>query len=85
MERRRKIPFGNREVEAIEMTFQTGGEHWNEYVLNDGSVVRLKPVVTEILRAEGEYDNEGNPVYVIKATTVVSVSASERARRPSKE
>ena len=34
VERRRKerLPDG-REVDTIEMPFQTGAEHWNEYVL----------------------------------------------------
>ncbi len=82
MERRRKIRVGDNLVDAIEIGFQTGGEHWNEYLLNDGSVVRLKPVVTEVLRLEGQYDPEGNPVYIVKSASVVSVSASEKTRKP---
>lgn len=62
------------------MGFQTGAEHWNEYLLTDGSVVRLKAVVTEILKVDGKFDNEGNPVYVVKSANVVTVSASDRAR-----
>ena len=82
MERRRKIRFGDRQVDATEMGFQTGGEHWNEYLVQDGSVIRLKPVVTEILRIDGEYDPEGNPVYVVKSASVVPVLASDKARKP---
>lgn len=82
-QRHRKIrgPDG-RELDALEMPFQVGGEHWNEYVCDDGSVVRLKPVVTEIFRIEGEYDPMGNPVYVVNSTNVVSVSAPDELRRP---
>lgn len=80
MDRKRKVVFQGDEFEAIEMPFQTGAEHWNEYVLNDGSVVRLKSVVTEILKLDGKKDAEGNPIYVLKSTNIVSVSPSDRAK-----
>jgi hypothetical protein len=82
MERRRKIKLPDgRTVDAIEMPFQTGAEHWNEYLLHDGSVLKLKTVVTEVLKIEGEYDADGNPQYALKSTQIVSVSPSDRARQ----
>jgi hypothetical protein len=83
MERRRKIRIGNELVDVVEMPLSgSSAEHWNEYVLTDGSVIRVKTVVTEILKVEGKFDAEGNPQYVIRSTQIVSVSASDRARRP---
>ena len=60
-ERRRKerLPDG-REVETVEMPFTAGTEHWNEDVVNDCSIVRLKTVVTDILKLD-EFDANGNP------------------------
>jgi hypothetical protein len=86
VERRRKerLPDG-KEIDIIEMSFQTGAEHWNEYVVNDGSVIRLKTVVTDILKVEGQYDANGNPAYFVKSSQVISVSPSERARKPSSD
>lgn len=85
MERRRKerLPDG-REIDVIEMPFQTGAEHWNEYVVNDGTVIRLKTVVTDILKVEGHFDASGNPAYFLRSSQVVSVSPSDRAKKPSK-
>jgi hypothetical protein len=79
--RRERLPDG-REVDMIEMPFQTGAEHWNEYVVNDGSVVRLKTVVTDILKVEDQYDPSGSPVYFVKSSQVISVSPSNGARKP---
>jgi hypothetical protein len=84
-ERRRKIRVGDQDVDALEMPFQNVAEHWNEYLLNDGSVLRLKSVVTEILKLDGKYDAEGNPQYLIKSAQVVSVSGSDRPRKPPSE
>jgi len=68
-------------VEATERTFRSPGEEWNEYLLDDGSVVRLKSVVTEVLRIEGLYDQDGNPVYRVNTQQVMAVSAPEELRR----
>lgn len=81
-ERRRKIRLpGGETVDAAEVPFQTGAEHWNEYVLQDGTVLKLRTVTTEILRVEGQFDNDGNPVYILKSTNVLAVSAPDSLRR----
>lgn len=81
--RKRKIraPDG-REIEATVMPFQAGGEHWNEYFLDDGSVLKLKVVVTEVLRLEGEFDPQGNPSYVAQSTNILAVSAPDELMKP---
>jgi hypothetical protein len=81
MERRKKIRLGNEIVDGIEVPFQSGGEHWNEYLVEDGSVVKMKSVATDIVRIEGRFDSEGNPMYVVKSTNIVVVSAPEKLRR----
>lgn len=78
MERKRRVtgPDG-QEADATEIGFRTHGEHWNEYLLDDGTVIRLKPVVTMITRIEGLVDEKGQPVYIVESSNVLSVSASE--------
>ena len=81
MERRRKVPYNNKMVDGIEIPVNSSKELWNEYLLEDGTVIRTKVVTTDIVRIDGEYDDEGNPLYMMKTTTVSSVSASENLRR----
>jgi hypothetical protein len=82
MPRSRKIPTGDGgEIEAEPIGFRSSGEHWNEYLLDDGSVLKLKPVVTEVLRVEGQYDPMGNPVYVLQSTNVVAVDSPDELKR----
>ncbi len=68
-------------MSATEIGYRASGEHWNEYLVDDGTVVRIKLVVTEILRVEGQYDPQGNPLYMMTSTNVTSVSAPEDLRR----
>lgn len=68
------------------MTFRAGGEHWNEYLVDDGTVIKLKLVVTEIVKVDDEYDpRTGDPLYVVNSTNVVSVQAPEQLKQQGGE
>lgn len=81
---RRKIQVGpgGPEKDAQLIEIQQSNEHWNKYLLSDGSVIKIKPVATEVWRIDGEWDHEGNPMYVIKTSNVVTVSPPDELRRP---
>jgi hypothetical protein len=68
-------------VDAVELSFRSSGENWNEYLVDDGTVVRIKLVVTEVARIEGEYDADGNPAYAIRSANVTAISAPDELRR----
>ena len=76
-----KIPYRGREVDATDVEFQTRKEDWNEYQLMDGSVIKMKLVVSEIFKVPDEYDNEGNPVYVVRSKNVTVVRSSNDLKR----
>lgn len=78
---KKRVPFGGKEVEGTPVTPTSSSEHWNQYLLEDGSVVRMKLVATEFVRIEGEYDAEGNPVYVVRSTNVVAVESPDGLKR----
>lgn len=81
VERKKRVDRNGREVEATELLFRAAAESWNEYLVDDGSLLRLKIVVTEVNRLEGEYDDEGQPVYAIKSVNTMRVSAPKHLRR----
>ena len=70
-----KINFGGEEVEALPMDINQTSEYWNQYLLDDGTVIKMKLVATKVLRVAHKYDNEGNPLYIIQSTNVTSVNA----------
>ncbi len=76
-----KIPFKGQEVDATEVEFQTRKEDWNEYQLMDGSVIKIKLVVGSIFKVAGEYDDEGNPVYVVRSKNVLMVRSPDNLKR----
>jgi hypothetical protein len=78
----RKIPGPRGEpVDGTEVSFQNVREHWNEYLLDDGTILKLKPVATEVFRLDGKFDAEGSPVYLLKSRNVMVVKAPDHLRK----
>ena len=80
---RRKIPLGPggplADGELVDV--QSAQESWSQYLLGDGTTLKLKLVVTEVWRLVDRYDNEGNPQYVVKSGNILVVNAPDELRR----
>jgi hypothetical protein len=65
------------EIEMLEAK-----ERWSEYRLADGTTLRVKPVMIAIFRAEGQYTQDGEPVYNMKSTLITDVRAAQGLTKP---
>jgi len=55
-------------VDATDVPVKESTERWTEIVLEDGSTIRIKPTILGAVRVEGQYDQEGNPMYLVKSS-----------------
>jgi len=76
-----KVNFGGEEVEALPIDINQTNEYWNQYLLDDGTVIKMKLVATKVLRVENKFDLEGNPLYIIQSTNITSVSAPDNLKK----
>lgn len=67
-----KVPYQGRQVEGKSIDFLTRKEDFNEYQLTDGKILRIKMVVTRIIKLEEEKTPDGKPVYLIQSQNVVA-------------
>ncbi len=63
-------------LEGYDVAIRESTERWTELTLEDGSVLRVKPMVVGAIRIDGQWDPEGNPVYALKGGPNVSMLAS---------
>jgi hypothetical protein len=68
-----------KDAMAIDVVKAT--EPWMEYELEDGTVLRARTTVVDVIRVDGEYDPDGNPVYQIRGNATMSVIAPESLKR----
>jgi hypothetical protein len=81
MERKTKIMFNGQQHDATLIPVTSSQEPWSEYILDDGSLLRLKTVVTEVYKIDGFYTAEGDPVYQIKSKNIVSAISPEELKK----
>jgi len=67
--------FGH-DIPVTDVPVVEGEERFVQYKLEDGSVLKVKNVATSVLRVDGEYLPDGNPVYLVLSTPAVSVVSS---------
>ena len=73
-------PVTQRQVEAEQVDFESKVEPWSSYELTDGTVLKVRVILTGLLRIEGEYDQSGNPIYVVSSQNVVQANAPKKIR-----
>ena len=79
---RRRIPGpGGQEYEADMIKVLNAQEPANVYELEDGSILTLRTVVTEVWRYVDQYDANGNPVYTTRSGNMSTVTAPDDLRR----
>ena len=71
-ETRRKVQLPTGVVEGIDVAIKDSHEKWSEVELADGTTLRIKPNVLMVTRIDGQYDQEGNPMYVLNANQVMT-------------
>lgn len=80
MAKRTKVQLGTETVDGVDLDFRTLHEEWNEYETEDGSRVRVKLVVTEIIRTD-QYDTQADqPVYVVRSGNIVVTKAQDELK-----
>ena len=67
-----KVQYQGRQVEGEPVDFLTRKEDFNEYQLTDGKILKIKMVVTRIIKLEEEKAPDGNPIYLIQSQNVVA-------------
>ena len=75
-----RLPNGS-EVEATNVDFETMREDWNEYELEDGTVLKFKTVVSSIIRTENYDPMSGDPVYHVRSTNILRVKVPDELKR----
>jgi hypothetical protein len=56
-------------------------EGWSEYTLVDGAVIRSKGVILDVKKMIGQYDADGDPIYILQLTIVNKVRVPGKLKK----
>ena len=60
-------------LDAELVDFKVESEHWQYYDLSDGSKLKIKLVLTQVLRSRNQVNKIGEPIYSWNAPTFLSI------------
>ncbi|MCI0588406.1 MAG: hypothetical protein L0323_16365 [Planctomycetes bacterium] len=80
-ERKKKIMTPGGEWEGTSVSINSSQENFNTYLLEDGTVLKFKTVLVDVIRVDGKYDDDGNPLYVTRTKNIVTADSPEELRR----
>jgi hypothetical protein len=84
-ETKKKITVFGHEIDVSDVPIVKADERFNFYVLEDGTVLRVKSVATAMLRVEGQFLPDGNPIYIVVTSPAVSVESSPIKKEPQEK
>lgn len=56
-------------------------EGWSDYRLSDGSVLSVKPMIADVRRVKGKFNEQGDPLYLVTGAMVIRTKAPPRLRK----
>ena len=78
--KRVELKLGDKTIEGTLVDFETVREEYNSYKLSDGSIIRMKTVVTNIIRTE-EFTPTGEPVYIVNSQNVLVADVPDQLKK----
>lgn len=81
------VPMPNGETKpGVEVDVEESKEKWSEFTLSDGAVIKIKITLVGAVRVQGQFDPDGNPMYVVKGQPVMVVtSAPESLKKATQQ
>jgi len=82
-EERMKVNLGGEVVDAVRVGFTPIKEEWNEYKLEDGTILKIKLVLVDVLRTEKYDPITGDPHYITKSVNIVTAIVPSKLKKLS--
>lgn len=76
-----QIDYLGKKANGEVVDFDVEKEAWNVYSLQDGTKLKMKSVVAQVIRLEGEYNPQGDPVYVVNSQNIVSAQVPDHLKQ----
>jgi len=78
---KKQYSYEGKQVLGQQIDVESSSESWNTYKLEDGTVLKMKVVLLDVVRLDNEYDKAGNPVYQFSAHQIVGITPPDELKK----
>ena len=68
----------------IPVSIKKAEENWSVYKLSDGTTLRSRPVMVDVVRKHNTFDDKGNPTYTITGGMIYELKAPNKLKKKKK-
>jgi hypothetical protein len=83
MARKKAAPSGAQigvPLPGTPVDIKSSRENWSEYTLADGTTLRFKAIVVEVIRTD-QYKPDGEPIYQVRSVNVADAKVPASLRK----
>lgn len=81
-ERKTRVLHNGALVDAMDVPIKDSSEKWSEFILEDGTILRMKLTLVSAARIDGQYNDQGEPVYGMNlAPVIVTIEIPDKLKR----
>lgn len=77
---KKTFEYQGRKVQGQSVEFTARSENWQQYELEDGSQLKVKIVLLDVVRLD-EYGDNGDPVYQFTAQQLIGIQAPDALKK----
>lgn len=78
------IKHNGKDVQGTVVNYDIVAENWQVYDLADGSTMRVKNTLVEVVRVNSEHNANGDPVYACTFNTIVNfLNIPDHLKKPA--
>lgn len=78
---KKTVEYQGRMVPGEVLEFEAKNEAWNQYALEDGTSMKMKLVLLEVVRLLNEFTPTGEPVYIFSAQQIVGITSPDGLKK----
>ena len=75
------VDYQGKKVPGEVVDFDPPAENFSNYELSDGTNIKLKTVLLEVVRVVGEYGPNGDPIYLFTAQQIININPPENLKQ----
>jgi len=79
---RKLFEYEGRQVFGQSVDFETKGEAWSQYALEDGTTIKMKLILLDVVRLE-EHQQNGDPIYQFAAQYITATQSPDNLKKAS--
>lgn len=80
--RKKIVEWQGNQVEGTIVLVENQVENPSTYNLEDGTQIRMRTVLMEVIRLDGHFNADGDTIYLLKHQNLLTTNVPEKYRRP---